>query len=198
MTTLISKITPLFWWSAYIVSRVSQKACIISHRLYGYHLDHPSSSSTSSTIPLVGLIVVVKAFKFPSSSLSESSSGLVSLKVAASALLFPMFLRYVGHLFHVTEALTPKALKSWRNSVLNAIPSILFLFILALELWRTGLPTVLLESLPISILHEFLELLEDFILESSSFEDSSVSLLLAFNAMLLPLPDLLILVNPSS
>ena len=56
-----------------------------------------SSLSTSSTIPLVGFIVAVKAFRIPSSLLSESSSSSVLLKVVVSALLFPMVLRYVGH-----------------------------------------------------------------------------------------------------
>ena len=56
-----------------------------------------SSTSTSATIPSVGLIVAVKAFRIPSSSLSESSSSSVSLNVAANALLFPIVLRYVGH-----------------------------------------------------------------------------------------------------
>ena len=55
------------------------------------------SSFTSSTIPSVGFIVAVKAFRIPSSSLSKSSSGSMSLKVAASVLLFPMVLRYVRH-----------------------------------------------------------------------------------------------------
>ena len=59
---------------------------------------------------------------------------------------------------------------------------------------------VLVEVLPIGILHELLEFPGDvgLHLRISSFEDSSVSLLLAFSAMLLPLPDLPILVNPSS
>ena len=60
--------------------------------------------------------------------------------------------------------------------------------------------TVLVEALPIGILHELLELLGDmdFILESSSFKNSSVSLLLAFNAMFLPLLDFPNLVKPNS
>ena len=61
-------------------------------------------------------------------------------------------------LFHVTEALTPKALRSCGNSVLTAIPSILLPFVLTLELRRTRLPTVLVETLPIGILYELLEL----------------------------------------
>ena len=99
----------------------------------------------------------------------------------------------------MTEALTPKALRSCRNSVLTNILSILLPFVLTLELRRTGLPTVLVEALPIGILHKLLELPGDvdFILESSSSEDSSVSLLLAFKAMLLLLPNLPIPVNPS-
>ena len=64
-------------------------------------------------------------------------------------------------LFHVTEVLTPKALRSCWNNVLTAIPCILFPFVLALELRRTGLPTVLVKALSISILHKFLELPSD-------------------------------------
>ena len=54
---------------------------------------------------------------------------------------------------------------------------------------------VLVEVLPIGILHELLEFPGDvgLHLRISSFEDSSVSLLLAFSAMLLLLPDFLIL-----
>ena len=59
------------------------------------------------------------------------------------------------------EALTPKALRSYGNNVLTAIPSILLLFVLALELRRTRLPTILVEALPIGILHELLELPSD-------------------------------------
>ena len=65
---------------------------------------------------------------------------------------------YGALLFHVTEALTPKALWSYGNSVLTAIPSILILFILAFELRRTRLPTILVETLSICILHKLLEL----------------------------------------
>ena len=61
-------------------------------------------------------------------------------------------------LFHVIEALTPKALGSCRKSVLTAIPSILFPFVLTLKLSRIGLPSVLVEALPIGILYELLEL----------------------------------------
>ena len=61
-------------------------------------------------------------------------------------------------LFHVTKALTPKALRFCENSVLTAIPSILLPFVLTLELRRTELPSVLVEVLPIGILHELLEL----------------------------------------
>ena len=61
-------------------------------------------------------------------------------------------------MFHVTEALTPKALRSNRNSVLIAIPSILLPFVLTLKLRRTRLPTVLVEALSIGILYKLLEL----------------------------------------
>ena len=117
-----------------------------------------SSSTTSSTIPSVGLIVVVEAFKIPSSSLSESSSGLVSLKVLA-CLALPNALEISRTLmFHVIESLTPKALRSCENSVMTTIPSILLPFVLSLELRRTRLPKVLVEALSIGILHKLLEL----------------------------------------
>ena len=61
-------------------------------------------------------------------------------------------------LFHMSKSLTPEALRSQGNSVLIVIPSILFPFILALELRRTRLPTAFVEALPIGILHELLEL----------------------------------------
>ena len=61
-------------------------------------------------------------------------------------------------MFHVTEALTPKALRSYENSVLTAIPFILLSFVLTLELRRTRLPTVLVEALSVGILHKLLEL----------------------------------------
>ena len=61
-------------------------------------------------------------------------------------------------LFHVTKFLTPKALRSYRNNVLTVIPNILLPFVLALELRRIGLPTVLVEALSIGILHKLLEL----------------------------------------
>ena len=64
-------------------------------------------------------------------------------------------------LFHVTKALTPKALRSYGNSVLTAITSILLPLALAFELRRIGLPTVLVETLPIGIFHELLELPDD-------------------------------------
>ena len=64
-------------------------------------------------------------------------------------------------LFHVTESLTPKALRSCGNNVLTAIPCILLPFVLALELRRTGLPMVLVEALPIGILHKLLKLPSD-------------------------------------
>ena len=44
-------------------------------------------------------------------------------------------------LFHVTEALTLKALRSCGNSVLTAILCILLPFVLALELRKTGFDT---------------------------------------------------------
>ena len=58
----------------------------------------------------------------------------------------------------MTEVLTPKALRSYGNSALTAISSINLPFVLALELRKTGLPTVLVEALSIGILHELLEL----------------------------------------
>ena len=84
-------------------------------------------------------------------------------------------------------------------SLAVSVEDIFFPFVLTLKLRRTRLPTVLVEALSIGILHKLLELPGDveFILESSSSEDSSMSLLLAFKAMHLHLPDLPILVNPS-
>ena len=64
-------------------------------------------------------------------------------------------------MFHVTESLTPKALRSYENSVLISIPSILIPFVLTLELRRTRLPTILVETLSIGILHKLLELPSD-------------------------------------
>ena len=61
----------------------------------------------------------------------------------------------------MTKVLTLEALLSRGNSVLTAIPNILLPFILALELRRIGLPTVLVEAFPIGILYELLELLGD-------------------------------------
>ena len=61
-------------------------------------------------------------------------------------------------LLHVTETMTPKALRSCRNNVLTAIPCIILPFVLALELRRTGLPAVLVEVLPVSIFNKLLEL----------------------------------------
>ena len=83
---------------------------------------------------------------------------------------------------------------------MTAIPSILLPLVLAFELRGTRLPTIFVEALPICVLHELLELLGDidFILESSSSKDLSVSLLLAFSVMLLLLLDFSILDKPNS
>ena len=64
-------------------------------------------------------------------------------------------------MFHVTKTLTPKTLRSCRNSVLTDFLSTLLPFVLAFKLRRTGLLTILVKSFCISILHEFLELLGD-------------------------------------
>ena len=72
-----------------------------------------------------------------------------------------MLLRYRTLLFHVTEALTPKALRSCGNSVLTIIPCILLSFVLALKLKRIRLPTILVEALSIGILYKLLELPSD-------------------------------------
>ena len=64
-------------------------------------------------------------------------------------------------MFHVTEALTPKALRSCENSVLTAILSIRLPFVLTFQLRRTRLPTILVEALSIGILHKLLELPSD-------------------------------------
>ena len=117
-----------------------------------------SSSTTSSTIPSVGLTVAMKAFKILSSSLSESSSGLVSLKVVVRHNTLEICRTLM---FHVTEALTPKALRFCGNSVLTTIPSIILPFVLTLELRRTKLSTILVKVLSIGIFHKLLELPSD-------------------------------------
>ena len=61
-------------------------------------------------------------------------------------------------MFYVPEALTPKTLRTCENSVLTTFLSILLPFILTFKLRRTGLPMVLVEVPPISILHKLLEL----------------------------------------
>ena len=57
--------------------------------------------------------------------------------------------------------MTSEALWSERNSVLTAILSILLSFVLAFELRRIGLLTVLIKSFRIGILQELLELPSD-------------------------------------
>ena len=64
-------------------------------------------------------------------------------------------------LFHVTETLTPKALWSWGNSVLTAIPRILLSFFLVLELRRTRLLAIFIKSFNIGILHKLFKLPRD-------------------------------------
>ena len=61
-------------------------------------------------------------------------------------------------LFHMSKTLTSETLWFRGNNVLIAFLSILLPSILALELWRTGLLTILVESFCIGILHKFLEL----------------------------------------
>ena len=115
-----------------------------------------SSSSTSSTIPSVGLTVnsvILIVGIILRLSVTQSSSECLALPNALE------ICRTL--LFHVTEALTPKALRSCGNNVLTTIPSILLPFVLALKLRRTRLPTILVEALPIGILHECLELPSD-------------------------------------
>ena len=60
-------------------------------------------------------------------------------------------------MFHVTESLTPKALRSCGNSVLTTFLSIFLSFVLTFKLRRTGLLVVLVETLSIGILHKLLE-----------------------------------------
>ena len=102
-------------------------------------------------------------------------------------------------MFHVTKVLTPKALRSYENSVLTAILSILIPFVLTLKLRRTRLPTVLVEAFSIGILHKLLELPGDVGLHLGIFIIRRLIclLLLVFSAMLLPLPVLPILINPN-
>ena len=58
----------------------------------------------------------------------------------------------------MSKTLTSKAFWSGGNSVLIVIPSILLPSILALELRKTELLSVLVESFTIGILHELFEL----------------------------------------
>ena len=57
----------------------------------------------------------------------------------------------------VIEAIIPKALRSYGNSVLTTFLSILLPFVLSFKL-RTRLPTVLVEAFSICVLHKLLEL----------------------------------------
>ena len=61
-------------------------------------------------------------------------------------------------MFYVPEALTPKTLRSCRNSVLTTFLSILLPFVLPFKLRRTGLPAVLVEVPLVGILHKLLEM----------------------------------------
>ena len=61
-------------------------------------------------------------------------------------------------MFHVPEALTPKTLRSYGNSVLTTFLSILLPFVLPFKLRRTGLPAVLVGVPPVGILRKLLEL----------------------------------------
>ena len=64
-------------------------------------------------------------------------------------------------LFHMSKAFTTEAFWSEGNNVLTAVPSILFPFILALKLWKTGLLSVLVKSFCIGIFYELFELPSD-------------------------------------
>ena len=99
----------------------------------------------------------------------------------------------------MTEALTPKTLRSYGNSVLTAIPSIFLSFVLTLELRRTRLPTVLAEALSIGILHKLLKLPGDVGLHLGIFIVGRLFCVTTFGLQshALALPDLPILVNPS-
>ena len=61
-------------------------------------------------------------------------------------------------MFRVPEALTPKTLRSYGNSVLTTFLSILILFVLSFKLRKTGLPAVLVEVPLVGILYKLLEL----------------------------------------
>ena len=108
-------------------------------------IDNVSEGIQDSVILIVGIILKL--------SVTQSSSKCFALSNA--------FEICMTLLFHVTETLKPKAFRSYGNSVLTAIPCILLPFVLALELRRTGLPTVLVEALSIYILHKLLELPSD-------------------------------------
>ena len=59
-------------------------------------------------------------------------------------------------MFHVTEALTPKILRSSGNSVLTTFFSILLPFVLPFKLRRIGLPEVLVEVPHVGNLYKLL------------------------------------------
>ena len=130
--------------------------------LIAHLLKLDSTNSFSLTIPSVGLTVAVKAFLDSVILIVGIILRLGITQSSSKCLTLPNALEICRTLlFHVTEALTPKAFRSCGNSVLTIIPCILLPFVLALELIRTGLPTVLVEALSICILHKFLKLLGD-------------------------------------
>ena len=81
---------------------------------------------------------------------------------SSKSLAFPNWLKICWtFLFHVSKTSTTEALWSRENSILTAILSILFPFVLTFALRRTGLLTVLVKTFHIGILHEHLELPSD-------------------------------------
>ena len=162
-----------------------------------------SYSSTFSTIPSVGFTMVVKTFRVSSSSLSKSFAGSVSLNVVASALLFPMVLKYVGHSCFVwpkpwhPKHFGPEGIVYWPPSLASFFPLSWLLNCEEFDYFRSLSNP---KSFRVGILHKLLELPRDigFSFKIFTSEDSSVSLLLAFNSMLLLLPDFPILVKPNS
>ena len=152
--------------------------------------------------PFSRSIVAMKAFKIPSSSLSSDLvSGLISLKLATRALLFPFDLRYVRHSCFMCPK--PWHLKHFGpEGIVYWPPSLAFFFLLSWLLNWEELDYLQSLSKPFTLAFfmNFLNCLVmyDFILESSSSKDSPVSLILAFNAMLLLLLPFLSLVKPNS
>ena len=97
-------------------------------------------------------------------------------------------------MFHVPEALTPKTLRSYKNSVLTTFLSILLPFVLPFKLRRIGLPAVFFEVPSVGILHKLFELPCNVGLYLGIFIIGR----LIYVTALFPFPNFPILDNPSS